>query len=514
MSSAPLHLEDEVEAEPRPDSRDADRRAERLGLLAAVLLLLAFAAFRLNSTSLWIDEAWSLAATKKLGMSLRSTNGTMSAYYVPLWLWARFSTATWWLRLMSTVFAVTTLAVVARLARRVGGSRLAVIAPVLLVGSPMFLWKATEARAYGLETLVTACTWLVMFQGLDAQERLDHRGAVRWSVALGVLVALGPLVHGLFILQMFAVVALLLLGDLKAGLRFVTPAFLACLAVTFALLATGSKDYGAAFAGPAGNLASDGGEWFITPVDVLALLLFAVLLVGVGWCVRAAMRAPTDVERMQRALPIAWFAVPVAAILVERAVHGVYAAYYLAPIAPAVALLLGCGALALDDRILRRRASGTARRFLGPVVVVTAVILIAGQAQHPRRPAEDWRGAARHVAAEARPGDAIVFVDSSNLESRTVFEAAWREVHHPVVPTALSPARPLGAVQRVDHFQTGRQIAAGAPAYRRIWVVDVNDVLGDLHLVDRPPFTTAFHKAEDQQFQGGIRVLRYDTAAP
>ena len=46
------------------------------------------------------------------------------------------------------------------------------------------------------------------------------------------------------------------------------------------------------------------------------------------------MRGTTDVERMQRALPIVWFAVPVAAILVERAVHGVYAAYYLAPTRP------------------------------------------------------------------------------------------------------------------------------------------------------------------------------------
>ena len=144
--------------------------------------------------------------------------------------------------------------------------------------------------------------------------------------------------------------------------------------------------------------------------------------------------------------------------------------------------------------------------------MVTVLVLFVGQAQHPRRPVEDWRGAARHVATQARPGDAIVFVGTDNVESRTVFEAAWREVHHPVVPTALSPARPLGRVQRVDHFLTPGQVAARAPGYRRIWVVDVHDVLGGLHLVDRPPFTTRFHKADDQDFEGGIRVLRYDSS--
>jgi 4-amino-4-deoxy-L-arabinose transferase-like glycosyltransferase len=479
-----------------------------------VAVLLAFAVVRLNGTSLWIDEAWSLAATQKLGMSLRATNGTMSAYYAPLWVWARFSTATWWLRLLSTGCGVATLIVVARLGRRVGGSRLAVVAPLLLVGSPMFLWKATEARAYGLETLVTACTWLVMFRGLDAREQLDHRAAVRWSVVLGLLVSLGPLVHGLFIVQMFGLVALLLLGDLKSGLKFIAPAFVACLAVTLVLLATGSKDYGAAMPGALDNLFLDGGYWFLTPVGITAALLTGVLLVGVGWCARSAVRATTDVKRMERALPIAWVAVPVAAILIERAVHGVYAPYYLAPIAPGVALLLGCGALALDDLVLRRRTPTVRRGLLGPVLVATAIVLIVGQARYPRRPVEDWRGAARHVATEARPGDAIVFLGTENVESRTVFEAAWREVHHPVVPIALSPARPLGRVQRVDGFLTSRQIAVRASGQHRIWVVDVHGILDGLHLVDRPPFTTRFHKADDQDFEGGIRVLRYDSSTP
>ena len=60
-------------------------------------------------------------------------------------------------------------------------------------------------------------------------------------------------------------------------------------------------------------------------------------------CTVQAVRAGDDVERMDRAMPLAWVVVPVVAIFVERSVHGVYAAYYLAPIAPGVALLVGCG---------------------------------------------------------------------------------------------------------------------------------------------------------------------------
>jgi hypothetical protein len=69
-------------------------------------------------------------------------------------------------------------------------------------------------------------------------------------------------------------------------------------------------------------------------------------------------------------------------------------------------------------------------------------------------------------------------------------------------------------VQRVDGFLTSRQIAVRASGQHRIWVVDVHGILDGLHLVDRPPFTTRFHKADDQDFEGGIRVLRYDSSTP
>lgn len=499
---------------PRPESGEVDRTAERVGLIAAVVVLLAFAVVRLNTTSLWLDEAWSLAATQKLGMSLRATNGTMSAYYVPLWLWARVSTATWWLRLLSTVFAIGTLVVVSRLARRVGGSRLAAIAPLLLVASPMFLWKATEARAYGLETLVVACTWLVLFRAVEAQHEPDGRAVLRWSIVLGLLAAVGPLVHGLYILELFGVVAVLLLGDIRAGLRIIAPAFLASLVATLVLLATGSKDYGAALPGSVAHLFADGGDWFLSAIERVALIVLVVLVAGIVACTAQAVRARSDIERMDRAMPLAWVIVPVAAILVERAVHGVYVAYYLAPIAPGIALLLGCGALALDDLLLRRRARTTRPALLGPVVVATVGLLLVAQVQHPLRPGEDWRGAARLVAAETRSGDAIVFVQSPIVESRTAFEAAWREVRHPLVPTALSPARPLGRAQREDTFLTPAQVAERARRYSRIWVVDIHGVIDDKHLVSRAHLTTSFHKAVDRTFEGGIRVLRYDANAP
>ena len=62
-----------------------DRHGEQLALAAALGFFLVVAATRLNRTGLWADEAWSLAATNDLGMSLRETHGTMGAYYVLLW---------------------------------------------------------------------------------------------------------------------------------------------------------------------------------------------------------------------------------------------------------------------------------------------------------------------------------------------------------------------------------------------------------------------------------------------
>ena len=97
---------------------------------------------------------------------------------------------------------LATLPLVAVLGRRVGGRRLAGVAPPLLALLYLFGVKAAEARAYSLETLLVTIGWY------DGHPHLRlgvaARASLRWWGLLVLLAFVGPLAHGLFPLFVLA----------------------------------------------------------------------------------------------------------------------------------------------------------------------------------------------------------------------------------------------------------------------------------------------------------------------
>lgn len=218
-------------------------------MIPALVAMAAVAIWRLDRQSLWVDEVFSLAATNDLGLSLRSTKGTMAGYYALLWLWTRVGAATWWLRAFSTVGAVVAITLVAAIARRLQPRRVAWVAPLLLVGIPIFAWTATEARSYAWETALVAGCWWLIIRGVEAYEHHEARQA-KWWVALAIGCALGPLMHGLFILQVpaFAVVAFLKRDAWRAMMRRILPSVFTAVVPTFVIYQAGGSSMGAAWA--------------------------------------------------------------------------------------------------------------------------------------------------------------------------------------------------------------------------------------------------------------------------
>lgn len=154
-------------------------------------------------------------------------------------------------------------------------------------------------------------------------------------------------------------------------------------------------------------------------------------------------------------------------------------------------------------------------RVAGAVAVTGLLVaaLVAGRVERGRTGYEDWAAVAAFIAAEARPGDGLIFphaTDQAHRDTvRAPFEAAWARVDDPaVVPVALSPARPLGDVRRFDDLTDPDELAEAMVDHPRVWAVEFpafHASLKDLMTVE--PAASTFRNVGVTTFGGGIQVV-------
>lgn len=464
-----------------PDARDddgpdapagrppEDRRLEAAGTAVALAILAVVAVVRLDGTALWVDEAYSLGAANHVADSLRQTSGTMGGYYAVLAAWSTVGTATWWLRLPSVLFSVASILLVRPVARRVGGSRLVAVSLPLLALNPAFAAKAVEARSYALVGLITVVCWRVVVRAVDAPE--DERW--RWIVLLAPLGVAGTLCHGLFLVQFAGVaVVLALLRRPVRSLVLLGAVSVPSVGIVLALRANGADSIGTTIVGGPGAMIGASLEDLLASPVLAKVLLTEVFVIGLVVAVQAVRKAADRTERAVAAVPAAWALAPCMA-LAAFVIDPVFNPRYLAPVAPGIAMVLGATAIAADGALARRR--GRAAPAIGPAAVALALVCTASLLATPPVYDDHWRDAAAHVAAEAEPGDGIVFANlgtNEPVQQRPPFEAAWREVGGATTPTAISPARPLAEVRRMDEPLPLADLAEAAEGTDRIWVVE------------------------------------------
>jgi mannosyltransferase len=452
-----------------------DRRAVWIGSLLGAAVLLAVTIPRLNRNALWLDEAFSLGAAHQFVATVRATGATMSIYYLFLVPWVKVSAAAWWLRLPSMLFALATLPLVATLGRRVGGRRLAVVAPPLLALVYLFGVKAAEARAYSLETLLVTIGWYSVIRIVDLGAA-THAARGWWGL-LVLLAFVGPLAHGLFPLFVLAWLAAFSLSPIPRPALLRSVPIVGATALVLLLLDV--------------HGATQVGDW-VPPTDlhrvVLAVHHFTstnrvvsvvlAVLVLVSWVLAALAyvrsRAATDddvrLQAWRGVLPLVAVAAPGATLLVVSVVRPEFLDRYLAPATPMVALALGSGVLAVADRVGRWAGRPEQPAFAAVGVVVVFALLAASQPAVSHGTYEDWRAATRFVAAGARPGDGLILY--SQFE-RPPFEAAWSEIGHPPDLTVVNTTRPrLGEVERNDVFLSATTVRGRLASHDRVWVVE------------------------------------------
>jgi hypothetical protein len=143
----------------------------------AWLCLILFAAFalrlwNLGTQSLWHDEAWSVMSAYQ---PLRPIDPNYPPFFtVLLGVWIQLAgDSVWAMRFWSLLFGVATVAVVALLARRWFGNRVAILAAILNAVSPILWVYSQEIRSYVLVPLLM----VVLLALADAvlNERVSRR---------------------------------------------------------------------------------------------------------------------------------------------------------------------------------------------------------------------------------------------------------------------------------------------------------------------------------------------------
>ncbi len=139
---------------------------------ALVLVILVSVLARLHSPSvLWLDEALSVEISRKAVPQLFDAlrrDGSPPLYYLVLHVWmAMFGETATATRALSTVFSLAALPVMFATGRRLGGTRVAWGALLLLATNPFAVRYATETRMYALLQLLSLLGVLAVLRALE-----------------------------------------------------------------------------------------------------------------------------------------------------------------------------------------------------------------------------------------------------------------------------------------------------------------------------------------------------------
>lgn len=384
-------------------------RLPRLVAVAPTTVGAVLALWGLGTESLWLDEATSLVLARvPFGSFWRQAAGpeiNATAYYLLLRGWVTFGTDEAWIRLLSALFAITTIPLVHVLGRRLFGEPRAAIAALVLATSPFFIEFAQEARGYSLALLLGSSSSLAFLLALERST------FTRWT-AWAFLAGLGLYAH---FFTVFVVVAQLVVGvaaailehDLQPRLRSLTisTAAVGLMAVPILIVVSGAgRDYIAHIPRPTPYIVIrtlflvTGG---FAPLTILVGLLATAAAVGSlhHWR-RGDLQAR---ERVGLVLAWAWLLIPPLASLAISLVKPIFYPRYLIVMVPGIAVVAALGVSSIRPYRLAAIAA----------TVLVAVSLAGSVRQAATLSKEDWRGAAAIVLDRAEAGDGIAFVSAS-----------------------------------------------------------------------------------------------------
>ena len=486
-------------------------------LLAIVTLggaLLRFSG--LGQPSLWLDEILHVTIATQVsalpwhawlfGFGFEVENGAL--FYAGQLLPRAFAEGETAVRLAPALAGTLTIPLLGLAGRALGGPAAGVAAALLLAVSPFHVYFSREGRVYALIMLVAALLLWIFLRRPRPASRLDAvLPAAGCVLAAYTGAAAGPL-----LVAAGAAAGLLLAsawyrrrGEVFTGYAPTTPIRrrvelfagpLLGLALV-AVLYLGGRTYDPEPGTERGQTPE------VTHVLSRAAATRAVTALGVTgrdetelvplaavWLGLAVFGLLATVRRDPRAGTVLASFVLVGLIASFGALHYMdrwFLVRYLAPVLPAYVLAVAAGAVELGRLagVLVRRAGAVAARVvaaatLAAVLVGLGLPALANARREPYLKA-DWRGAAEHLAALARPGETVIVSNG------------WGDV---CLRYYLGP--------RADAFEI-RDVAQRTDAAREL--VEQRDVAwlvtGGYHVgTDIPTWVRGFHPVFDDSLEG------------
>lgn len=402
-------------------------------LLGALSALLAFTGSWIPS--LWGDEAASSLSAQRplpsLFMMLGHVDAVHGTYYLGLHAWvAVFGASPVSLRAPSALAVGVATAVVVLLCARLGGRRLAVVAGVISAVLPRLTYAGEEARSFAFDAAIAAVLTLLLV------ELLVRRGRPfwLWAVYAGTLCLGGYLFLYLALIAAAHAVVLILS---RPGRRFVVTWAVATAAALLGMAPMVA--WGFAERRQIAYLANQpevtansivAGLWFDTvwfAVVAWALIAFGLAAASVTWW--RGRRTPSLGSARSFRLPsaesagAAWLVIPSVLLIGSNAIEHDFTARYLTFCAPAAAILIACGIVRLASllasvaRVPRVRPAVATAVIAAAVVAAVAPVYLAQRTPFAKNES-DWAQLAAVVHANAQPGDAIAFDDSTRPSQR------------------------------------------------------------------------------------------------
>lgn len=378
-----------------------------IGILATIISVIGSGA-----PSFWGDEAATVLSATRPIASLLSMLGNIDAvhglYYLLMHVWTdAFGSSEFAVRLPSALAAGLAAAGTAVLGRQFFSVPTGVLAGAILAVIPQFTRMGMEGRSYAIG--IAASVWLTAYLvRILRSDTCPRRPWVWYAIGLA-----GTVYLFLYLMLLLIVHAAIVFG---CGRRSAVRRWMTWSGVGL-LLAAPIVVLGIAQRGQIAFLANRDyasvrsvlvGQWFGS-VE-FAVIAWAFIAIGVAGMLSPRLRS----RRAGLAAVTAWLLAPTALLLAGNAwLAPLYSPRYLTFCLPAVALLMANGILVAVGRM----PSARFRIPLAVLVVIGVAAIAAPTYLSQRGPfakdgGSDLRQVASLIAANAHPGDAIVFDDT------------------------------------------------------------------------------------------------------
>jgi mannosyltransferase len=453
-----------------PTTSTRDRTAIALATLVALAAILRFATLDLQS--LWLDETATVVLVRHsfrdMLSSLPSAESSPPLYFIVVWAWSKvFGTGAIGIRSLSALLGTLTVPVAYAAARPVS-RRAGLWAAAIAAASPLTFYYSQEARAYALLILLCGLSFVLFQRALDAPR---PGNLALWA---GVS-ALALLTH---YFAMFVLLPEAVWLARRHGVRALAPYAGALGVVGAALLPlaarqrSDSKSNWIEDTSLASRVAQAPKQFLVgidSPAEIAATAAaVALVIAAVGLLVtRGGERERRLAERTAAivavaiALPLVLSASGAIDVFNGRNVVGAWV-----PAAVVVAIAVAAG----------RRAGAV----VGGLLVALSVAVIVGVLADPTVQRDDWRDAAKTLAAERTPvivspanGDVPLRVYLPGIRRLKGHSIRGRELAFLAFPTrrtgrsSLPPAPPrrgpagfrLAGVRATDTYAISRFVA-------------------------------------------------------